>query len=193
MLLVNVLFILGSERLYSDMVRRFDKKKTSTDELISVIKLDKSGGCVDRDDSFMKQMRQTQIRIYFFGDVRTTLSPHTQMVDFSQMTIFKFQEPDTVNLSLLPGGAEDEGVAPPIFEKMEPTPMMQNAILAIMYANLNDPEEDIRDASVMGFVYVADVDEKKRKVKVLAPVSGRLPAKPFVWGTWPEGPSDLVA
>ncbi|OJD09439.1 mRNA cleavage and polyadenylation factor Clp1 [Blastomyces percursus] len=38
----------------------------------------------------------------------------------------------------------------------------------------------------MGFVYVASVDEKKAKIRVLAPVGGRVPSRALVWGKrWP--------
>ena len=69
---------------------------------------------------------------------------------------------------------------------------MQNSVLAIVHADPNDIQENIRDASVIGFVYVAEVDEKKKKVKILAPLSGRLPLKAMIWGTWPDGVGDLV-
>ena len=69
---------------------------------------------------------------------------------------------------------------------------MQNSILAIVHADPNDTQENIRDASVLGFVYIAEVDEKRKKVKVLAPLSGRLPNRAMVWGSWPEGVGDLV-
>lgn len=69
---------------------------------------------------------------------------------------------------------------------------MQNSILAIVHADPNDTQENIRDASVIGFVYVAEVDEKRKKLKILAPLSGRLPNKAMIWGTWPEGVGDLV-
>src|SRR5450432_541991 len=89
---VNVIISLGSERLHSDMVRRFDGHKTTNDDPITVIKLDKSGGCADRDDTYLQQTRQAQIREYFFGDRRRTLSPHTQTVDFNSITIYKIRE-----------------------------------------------------------------------------------------------------
>lgn len=69
---------------------------------------------------------------------------------------------------------------------------MQNSILAIVQADRNDSQENIRDASVMGFIYVAEVDEKKKKMKVLAPLSGRLPNQAMIWGSWPEGIGGLV-
>lgn len=63
---------------------------------------------------------------------------------------------------------------------------MEHWALAVMHASVRDPPETIRSAGVMGFVYVADVDEQKRKVKMLAPVGGRLGDRPLVWGRWPE-------
>lgn len=69
---------------------------------------------------------------------------------------------------------------------------MQNGILAIMHADPNDTPENIRDATVIGFVYVAEVDEKKKKLRVLAPLSGRLPNRAMIWGAWPDSIEDLV-
>lgn len=67
-----------------------------------------------------------------------------------------------------------------------PSSPMQHWTLAIMHASPKDPPETVRAASVMGFVYVSDVDEERRKIKLLATVSGRLGDQPLVWGKWPE-------
>jgi polyribonucleotide 5'-hydroxyl-kinase len=74
------------------MVRRYNGQKNSTGETVEVIKLEKSGGCVDRDEGYMRQFRQAQIREYFFGDAKNTLSPHIQHADFSQLNIYKIAE-----------------------------------------------------------------------------------------------------
>lgn len=92
----------------------------------------------------------------------------------------------------MPGGHDEEDGEPALFDRVEPSSLMQNCVLAIMHADVNDSHEAIRDASVMGFVYVAEVDEKRRKMKVLAPVSGRLPLRPLVWASWPEPAVNLV-
>ena len=89
-------------------------------------------------------------------------------------------------------GDETEDSTSAIFDKVRPSLQMQNSILTIVNAHPEDTQEDIRDASVMGFLYVADVDEKKTKLKVLVPVGGRLPNKAIIWGSWPEGVSDLM-
>lgn len=97
---MNILVILGSERLYSDMLRRYNGQKTAAGALVVVLKLDKSGGCVDRDQGYMQKFRQAQVREYFFGDAKNTLSPHTQQLDFSQLSIFKIAESESFQLSL---------------------------------------------------------------------------------------------
>lgn len=94
--------------------------------------------------------------------------------------------------SFLPGDVSEEMSKPSIFSKVEPSPQMQNAVLAIMHAGPTDLLENIRDASVMGYIYVAEVDEKRKKLKVLAPMSGKLPNKAIIWGVWPDEIGNLV-
>ncbi|KAL8730692.1 MAG: hypothetical protein Q9166_003884 [cf. Caloplaca sp. 2 TL-2023] len=90
--------------------------------------------------------------------------------------------------SLLPGGEADDtnNFQRPIYEKVEPSPQMQNAILAIVQADVNDTPENIRDASVMGYLQMREVDEKKRRVQILSPLSGRIPHRALIWGSWPD-------
>lgn len=77
------------------MLRRYNGQQTAAGAPVVVLKLDKSGGCVDRDEGYMEQFRQAQIREYFFGDAKNTLSPHTQLLDFSQLSIFTIAESES--------------------------------------------------------------------------------------------------
>lgn len=79
-----------------------------------------------------------------------------------------------------------------VLEKMDPVPEMAHWTLAVMNASVRDPLETIRYASVMGFVYVADVEPERRRLKILAPVSGRLGDRPLLWGHWPEPHINLL-
>ena len=74
------------------MSRRFVKHSSAGIELITVLKLEKSGGCVDRDRKYLQAMRQAQIREYFFGTSANPLSPHTQLTDFHETTIYKVKD-----------------------------------------------------------------------------------------------------
>ena len=90
--LVNTILVLGSERLNIEMQKRFSSHRTSTGESIIHVKLDKSGGCVDRDDAFMQQTQEAAVKEYFFGDTKSTLSPHTQQMGFDDVIIYKIKE-----------------------------------------------------------------------------------------------------
>ncbi|KAJ1333240.1 polyribonucleotide 5'-hydroxyl-kinase [Microdochium nivale] len=189
---VNIIVVLGSERMTSDLQKRFGGHRTTLGEEVAVVGLDKSGGVAERDAAFMQQVREAAIREYFFGDARSTLSPFTQQVDFAALSLWRISEDSpndggndddnndtTASSAYAPAGSDS-------VHKVEPSLMMQNCTLAVMYASVHDGPAAIRDASVMGFAYVADVDEKRRKLRILAPVSARLGDRPLLWGAWPE-------
>ncbi|KAL6851257.1 Cleavage polyadenylation factor subunit clp1 [Amphichorda felina] len=170
---VNIVVVIGSALIYEELSRRFCNDKTSLGEPIQVVLLDKSTGVVVRDASFIQRAREAAIKEYFFGDVRRTLSPQIQQADFSSLVIYKIADQTSYD--------GQSGLV-----REEPSSVMQHWTMAIMYASTRDSPETVRAASVMGYVYVSDVDEERRKIKLLAPVSGRLGDRPMIWGKWPE-------
>lgn len=249
---VTTILVIGSERLYSLMMKSYDNKPSSTassaasDERISVVKLSKSGGCVDRDAAFMKAVRESQIRAYFFGNpipttassalsisssstTNVTLSPHAQQLDFDAIAIYNYttssaeedqndeDDYDPAQLttdSFLPGNNEAESASSlpglnsaanvsaaaaavalvPLKKVPGPAPSaLANTLLAITHASPTSSPSEIRDASTMGFLYVADVDSERGKIRVLAPVGGRVPSRAIIWGKkWPAEVVGLV-
>ncbi|CAO2654898.1 Nn.00g116310.m01.CDS01 [Neocucurbitaria sp. VM-36] len=187
---VNVLITLGSERLYSDLARKFSNQIRDPSESVSVIRLDKSGGCVDRSEEYMKALRHAQIREYFFGKGDETLAPSSQTADFADLNLFNIVQ-GSDNAEYRPGDY-DASLAP-IYEKITPSAAIQNKLLAITTASPNDKQEVIRDASIRGYIYVADVDEAKKKVKLLSPQPGQTPGNAMVLGSWPEDVPGLVS
>jgi polyribonucleotide 5'-hydroxyl-kinase len=196
---INVVLTLGSERLYNDLLRKFASPKSS-DEVVHVFRISKSGGAVARDEGLMRQARQQQIKNYFFGDSRTSLNPHGQWWDFGDLTIYKAVDTTTSHAqsSFLPGmdyddeSASGQGPATSL-EKVTASQGMVNAILSVKFCSGNSSLDNVRDSCVMGFVYVAEVDETRRKVRFLAPHPSRWGDRALVWGNWPEGVGDLVA
>lgn len=85
---VDILVVLGSERLYSDMARRYEDRQGT----VTIVKLAKSGGCVDRDEAFMRTARETAIREYFFGEPKRTLSPYTLTVGLNEVNLWRVGE-----------------------------------------------------------------------------------------------------
>lgn len=82
---VDTLVVLGSERLYSDMTKRFEERLQNP---VTVVKVEKSGGCVDRDATFLSKTRETAVREYFFGEPKRTLSPYIMTASFDEVVIY---------------------------------------------------------------------------------------------------------
>lgn len=224
---INAVICLGSERLYSDMVRKFDKQPVRGGSLnanptnhqqISVIKLAKSGGVVERDSSYIKAVAEAQIRTYFYGNPNVgasiSLQPRQQQVDFEALpTIWRrisansqsyanaYMAGDDDNFR--PGGEDEDDYEPStttisvplpenqLFEKLAgPIPALRNCVLAVMNCAPDPDEQDtLRDSACMGFLYVTDIDMDKGKINLLSPVAGRVPSRALVWG---EGINGLI-
>ena len=73
----------------------------------------------------------------------------------------------------------------PLPERMEITPELTQQVLAVKHCARDAGAEAVRDASVMGFLYVIDVDRERSRARVLSPVGGRLPGGACVVGVWP--------
>ncbi|KAI5248679.1 SAICAR synthase-like protein [Aureobasidium subglaciale] len=195
---INVVLTLGSERLYNDLLRKFGNPQ-SADDVVHVFRIAKSGGAVARDEGLMRQARQQQIKNYFFGDSRTSLNPHGQWWDFGDLTIYRAVDPTASHAQshLMPGMDYDDSPSgqgsASILEKVLPSQEMVNAILSVKFCSGNSSADNVCDSCVMGFVYVAEVDEGRKKVRFLAPHPSRWGDRALVWGNWPEGVGDLVA
>lgn len=161
----------------------------------------------------MKALRHSQMREYFFGHGENALAPSSQTADFSDIHIFRILEglsllgpsrtattnshtnstPGNPNAAFLPGDADEHDHETVLYEKITPTAQIQNCLLAITTASHMDKHQVIRDSSVRGYVYVADVDEAKRKIRLLSPQPGQTPANAMVLGSWPEDVPGLVS
>jgi polyribonucleotide 5'-hydroxyl-kinase len=99
------------------------------------------------------------------------------------------------NQSFLPGGNDDDdvyGSSKDIYEKVKPSSLITNSLLAVTTASANERPEVIRDSSIRGYIYVADVDDTKQKVKLLSPQPGQTPSNALVLGSFPEDVPDLL-
>jgi len=219
---INLVLVLGSERLYNDLSRRYSspsqRNAGSSDDAVTVLRVAPSPGAVARDGSFMKATRAAQTRRYFFGDARTPLNPHSQMWDFADLAVYRAVDHSAgsngASLNFLPGMDEDDDYDPSaaaagsaaaasngggrgrdgeLFERVAPSQAMVRSVLAIKFAPGNAGQEAVRDSCVMGYVYVADVDEAKKKVRFLAPHPSRWGDRALVWSSWPESVVDLMS
>ncbi|CUM67173.1 uncharacterized protein PRCAT00004866001 [Priceomyces carsonii] len=189
---VTVIVVIGNERLSIDLKKKL-KHKLSSGQL-NILKVPKSGGVVEVDDSFIRKLQEETIKEYFNGNFRTPLSPFKTEVDAYDYVIYTGVEALEFNssLSFLPAGdsftPEDsemngrDSQEVNTLEKYyslvsEPSASnLDNVILAItQLPQKNKLAKDLLNTCVLGYVHVSKVDDTKRRMKVLLPFPGGFP------------------
>jgi polyribonucleotide 5'-hydroxyl-kinase len=148
------------------------------------VKLTKSGGVVNRDKTFRKQLQIKRIKEYFYGTPRLDLSPFTTTISFSDISVRRIDESTLAPESALPIGAERK-VEENSLLHIEIGDLLLHTVLAVssadlMYNATPADEAILLESNISGFVYVSEVDEKKRRIKILSPCPGKLP-KRYLW------------
>lgn len=84
---VSVMVVLGHERLYNDMARRFGDKPG-----IAVVKLARSGGAVEVSELYLQQLQSYVTKQYFYGEYKNVLSPVSRTMDFKTIKVYRLAE-----------------------------------------------------------------------------------------------------
>lgn len=144
-MLVNVVIVLGHERLYSDMIRILKDQ-------VTVVKLSKSGGVVERDRQFKTELQRSKIHEYFYGTLKCELSPYSMLVNFDDVTIWRVGEAIAPS-SALPLGMDSTATETQVI-KVETHEMCLHSIMAILNADPSEHESKLLDTNIAGFIYV---------------------------------------
>ncbi|KAL9081961.1 MAG: hypothetical protein Q9159_006858 [Coniocarpon cinnabarinum] len=187
---INIILTLGSERLHSDLSRRYANNTTSSpdsDEAIHVVKVPTSGGAVPRTSNLTPQLKS-----YFFGTPSNPLSPYTQHIETSgpacPLTVWKLPSEQSTS-SDTPFSNQTNSAQ---LSRTELTPDMSQRFLCLKHCPRESGPDVVRDASVMGFLYVLDVDVDRSRARILSPVGGRVPSCVAVMGAWPGAVDGVV-
>lgn len=151
----------------------------------------------------MKQLQNQQIRQYFFGTSKDPLNPHSHTISFADLTLWRANSSSLAlasNNNAMDDSDDENPYAPPSssassndFDKVTPSQEMLGRLVAIKFCPGSETDEvAIRDSAVMGYAYVSEVDEAKKRVRFLSPHPQRWGDRVMVWGGWPEAVVDLV-
>ncbi|KAM1015294.1 hypothetical protein ACFX2A_046108 [Malus domestica] len=169
----NVVLVLGQEKLWS-MIRNVLKNKPAVD----VVKLQKSGGVVSRNAKFRQKSRSHRIREYFYG-LANDLSPHSNIANFSDFSVFRIGGGPQAPRSALPIGAEP--AADPT--RLAPVNINRDLLHTVLAVSFAKEPDQIISSNDAGFVFVTDVDIQRKTITYLAPSAGELPSKYLIAGT----------
>jgi polyribonucleotide 5'-hydroxyl-kinase len=151
---VSVIVVVGHERLFADMQRKFKGRAG-----LSVVKIPKSGGVIDKSPEYIRAQQARSIQQYFYGTRRQPLAPHGVTVDFSEFTVYRVAEQQELsNTSTLPIDEQSvESASRPeddFFVKLEPSSILQNCVMAVLNASRDENVRTLVSSEVVGFVHV---------------------------------------
>ncbi|TPX50129.1 hypothetical protein SeMB42_g00148 [Synchytrium endobioticum] len=192
---VNSIVIIGNERMYARLTQQYINRPE-----LSIIKLAKSGGVVDKTQSYRRTLTSRRIREYFYGTPKSELSPHSSTLPYSELVVRRVGLDGAVApSSALPIGQERILNPEARLSRVEPSAVLLHSILAMSNASLpelgsrtqsssKEEDEKIIGHNLAGFVHVSDVDDVKKKITILTPNPGRLPRKYLIMGAlkWVE-------
>lgn len=175
---VNVVLVLGQEKLYS-MLKGVLRGKPNVD----VVKLQKSGGVVSRNQKLRMKDWSCKIREYFYGPA-SDLSPHSNTTNFSDISVYKIGGGSQAPRSALPIGAEP--TADPT--RLVPVNISSDLLHSVLAISFAKETNQILSSNVAGFICVTEVDIQRNQITYLAPCPGELPSKFLIMGnlTWLE-------
>ena len=191
---INVVLVLGHDRLYSMLGKEFKQKAQQMEEgsaprtVPKLIKLPRSGGVVSRDAAFRRASRSSCIRRYFYGN-NNALSPCLIDVSLSDIQLHKLSN-ISLSASLLPISAK-QATDPIQLTNIQPseiTPKFQHSVLAVCHPSAvakyeqSGSARDLYLAGVAGFVVVEKVDAEKGSLGLLSPCAGSLPSSHLLVG-----------
>lgn len=145
---MNVVIVLGHERLYSDMNKLLSNRNPN----ISIIKLAKSGGVVERDREYKSMLQRTKIHEYFYGTPKCELLPYSMLVNYDDIKIWRVGDVIAPS-SALPLGMEGSSNETQIV-KVDSHDMCLHSILAILNAPPDEHENKLLESNTVGFIYV---------------------------------------
>ncbi|KAH6588784.1 hypothetical protein BASA50_010490 [Batrachochytrium salamandrivorans] len=190
---VNVILVIGHERLYSDLLRKY-----SSNPGMTVVKLNKSGGAVTRDKDIRRKLQMQRVKEYFYGTHKNGIMPFSQTVPFSGVVVRRVGEGIQAPSSALPLGMERKEYDTK-YVKVEPGDILLHSILALSHAllpgavgaddvvaKIYTPEEEsltLLESNIAGFIYISEVEDERRKMTVLAPSPGKIPKQFLIMGT----------
>ncbi|KAF4603725.1 Cleavage polyadenylation factor subunit clp1 [Pleurotus pulmonarius] len=202
---INVILVVGHEKLNVELQRAYGSQLT-------VVKIPKSGGVVELDQSYRERVYNYQLHTYMYGQVLEPppgvssatiggeapsdfiLSPSSTVCKFEDLAIYRIGAETMAPTSALPIGATRavSEMQPVRIDPSQPGSRLQNAILAVLISPTTDEneryDEEILDLPAMGFLVVTNIDIPGRKMTILSPNQGSVIGKMAVIGTfeWQE-------
>jgi polyribonucleotide 5'-hydroxyl-kinase len=201
-LMCDVIVVMGNDRLFAQLSTEVANIKfpvatsaaaiasgvASATKSVTVVKLSRPGGVVDRPTGYRREARKARFKDYFYGSYRlqglpSQLSPQVISVKFDDVIILKVGGPPP-DAGLVPIG-KTSTLSPLRTQIVNPGPALVNHVLGVSFAT---NEAQVPHMNVAGFVHVRSVKMDTKIMQIMLPTGSQLPYKYLILGStvWVE-------
>ena len=182
-LAVDVVLVMGSDKVYSSLASTLPHDKTI------VLSLMRSGGVMNRDAKARSKGRKNRIHTYFYGR-ENALSPERKVLRLSAFELFQVGRVQLAEGMKFIGDASGSRTA---LVRLPPNTDLLHKVLAVLHppAETAEPNKEtaadelpqgLLESNAAGFVYVIEISAEKDSITVLMPCPGDLPSKYLLSG-----------
>ncbi|KAJ2760981.1 Cleavage polyadenylation factor subunit clp1, partial [Coemansia nantahalensis] len=192
---IDIVVVVGNERMFSVLEKRMEARSAGAG--VSVVKMPRSGGVVDRAALYKQQLNAKAVKQYFYGTPREQVASFSAVVSFDDIRILRIGEDVVAPSSTLPLG-EERKITDTLVSAVEPDESLVHSLLAVtdgprrtdgdsMAVDTADPDGVI-GIQALGFVSVSKVEMDRRRLIIVSPVPGRLQKQVLLYGNtkWVE-------
>ena len=201
-LMCDVIVVMGNDRLFAQLSTEVANIKfpvatsaaaissgvASSMKSVTVVKLSRPGGVVDRAVGYRREARKARFKDYFYGSYKlqgipSQLSPQVVSVKFDDVIILKVGGA-AADAGLVPIG-KTSTLSPLRTQIVNPGPALVNHVLGVSFAT---NEAQVPHMNVAGFVHIRSVKMDTRILQVMLPTGTQLPYKYLILGStiWVE-------
>ena len=197
----DIIIVMGNDRLFAQLSTEVANIKfpviasssnasgvSSSTKSVTVVKLSRPGGVVDRPIGYRREARKSRFKDYFYGSYKvqglpSQLSPQVISVKFDDVIILKVGGA-IADAGLVPIG-KTSTLSPLRTQTVNPGPALVNHVLGVSFAT---NEAQVPHMNVAGFVHVRSVKTDTRIMQVMIPTGTQLPYKYLILGStiWVE-------
>eukprot|EP00924_Labyrinthula_sp_SR-Ha-C_P004626 maker-scaffold_1-snap-gene-6.3-mRNA-1 protein AED:0.07 eAED:0.07 QI:119/1/1/1/0.5/0.33/3/163/453 len=173
---VNIVLVLGLERIINDLNNDLETSGSSDDPTgVHVVKIPASGGVGK------VEIRQSKkIKEYFEGNFKLRLSPFRRSVKFDEFEVFRVHDKVLISEAILPVG--ESGVVEPVnATKVSLGEIPVRTVLGMVYGGNGDVEKG-NGLDVGGVCVLEEKDEEKGTMTLLFPSVVPWKGKVLVYG-----------
>lgn len=161
----HVIIVVGYDRLNYDLTELLQERISK--KLLQIVNIPRSGGVLYQGQTALNEIRQLQIREYFYGSQRELGPARITLPISEKFPLVQLKVQDQLSFTAMPIDQEAPAEAELEVRPVIPDRALRHSILAVSFAQT---EAQVLYSNIVGYLHVLEVDLEKKKFTCTSPL-----------------------